>query len=156
VASIDKQVPMYQVRTMEELSYSAIAQPRFQMLLLGSFAAIALLLTVVGLYGILAYSVIQRTREIGVRLALGASRGVVLTMVLKRAMQLVAAGLIIGLAGAAGEGYLLQTMLYGVHPNHVLLVGIACCLIVLTSMIAAYLPARRAASVDVVHALRTE
>lgn len=156
VASIDKQVPMYQARTMEELSYSAIAQPRFQMLLLGSFAAIALLLTVVGLYGILAYSVIQRTREIGVRMALGASRGAVLAMVLKRAVQLVTAGLVIGLAGAAAESYLLQTMLYGVHPNNALLLALACCLIVLTSMIAAYLPARRAASVDVVHALRTE
>ena len=156
VAALDQQIPMYRVRTMEELSASAIAEPRFQMVLLGSFAIIALLLTVVGLYGILAYSVIQRTREIGVRMALGATRGGVLGMVLKRATKLVIAGLFIGLAGAAGESYLLQTMLYGVHPNLVLLLAVACSLIALTSLTAAYLPARRAASVDVVNALRTE
>jgi putative ABC transport system permease protein len=156
VASLGKQVPMYQVRTMEELSSAAIAQPRFQMLLLGSFAAVALLLTVVGLYGILAYSVIQRTREIGVRMALGATRSAVLAMVLKHAIRLVLAGLVIGLAGAAGEGYLLQAMLYGIRPNNLLLLLLACSVIIFTSLMAAYLPARRAASVDVMHALRAE
>ena len=156
VSSLDKQVPMYRVRTLEELSASAITAPRFQMFLLGSFALIALLLTVVGLYGILAYSVIQRTREIGVRMALGATRATVLNMVLKRATLLVFAGLLIGLAGAAGEGYLLQTMTYGVHPNNLLLLAVACGLIVVNGLLAAYLPAKRAASVDVVDALRSE
>ncbi|SRR6266566_3096441 len=156
VASMDKQIPMYRVRTMEELSSSAIGAPRFLTLLVTGFAAIALLLTVLGVYGLLAYSVIQRTREIGVRMALGATRGGVLTMVLKRAMQLVIMGLIIGLAGAAGESYLVQSMLYGVHPDNVLLVAAACCLILLTSLVAAYLPARRAAAVDPIQALRSE
>jgi ABC-type antimicrobial peptide transport system permease subunit len=156
VAAMDRQIPVYHVRTMEDLSSSAIAQPRFQMLLLASFAVIALLLTLIGLYGILAYSVIQRTREIGVRMALGATRGGVLGMVLKRALQFVAFGLVIGLPGVTGEKYLLQSMFYGVRPNASVLVGVACGLIVLTGLMAAYLPARRAASVDVVTALRTE
>lgn len=156
VASLDKQIPMYRVRTLEELSSSAIAEPRFQMFLLGSFALIAILLTVVGLYGILAYSVIRRTREIGVRMALGASRAVVLRMVLRRATLLVAAGLLVGLAGAAAEGYLLQSMLYGVRPNSALTLSVSCGLIVLSGLLAAYLPARRAASVDIVDALRSE
>jgi predicted permease len=156
VASLDKQIPMYRVRTLEELSSSAIAEPRFQMFLLGSFAVIALSLTVTGLYGILAYSVIQRTREIGVRMALGATRGGVLNMVLRRAMLLVAAGLFVGLAGVIAEENLLQSMLYGVRPNNLFLLIVACGLIVLSGFLAAYFPARRAASVDVVQALRSE
>jgi putative ABC transport system permease protein len=156
ISSLDKQIPMYQVRTMEELSSAAIDEPRFQMFLLGIFAVIALLLTVVGLYGILAYSVIKRTREIGVRIALGATRSAILTMVLKHAMRLVFLGLVIGLTGVALEGYLLQSMLYGIRPSDPLLLLLACCVIVITTMIAAYLPARRAASVDAMRALRTE
>jgi ABC-type antimicrobial peptide transport system permease subunit len=89
-------------------------------------------------------------------MALGATRGGVLGMVLKRALQFVALGLVIGLPGVTGEKYLLQSMFYGVRPNALGLVGVACGLIVLTGLMAAYLPARRAASVDVVSALRTE
>jgi predicted permease len=159
VSSLDRQIPVYQVRTMDELSAAAIASPRFLMLLLGSFAAIALLLVLIGLYGILAYSVNRRIPEIGMRMALGASRGVVLTMVLGRAMRLVLAGLLLGLAGAVGESYLLQTMLYGVfgvRPDRPGLLFLACGAILIASVMAAYLPARRAASVDVMQALRTE
>ena len=156
VASMDKQIPMYRVRTMEEMSAFAMAQPRFQMLLLSAFAVIALALTVLGLYGILAYSVVQRTREIGVRMALGASRRGVLGMVLKRAMQLVVAGVCLGLAGATAEGYFLQSMLYGVRPDNIFLVSVASALMVCTGLLAAWLPAHRAASINVVTALRTE
>jgi predicted permease len=156
LASMDRQVPMYRVRTMEEMSTFAMGQPRFQMLLLSTFAVIAIVLTVLGLYGILAYSVVQRTREIGLRMALGATRAGVLGMVLNRAMQLVALGLLLGVAGAAGESYLLESMLYGVRPNNVLLLALACVLVIFTTLVAAWLPARRAASVDVVRALRTE
>ncbi len=156
VASLDKQVPMFEVTTMDDLLSSAIAQPRFHMLLLGSFAAIALLLTVVGLYGVMAYSVMQRTREIGVRIAIGADRGMVLGMVLKQAMSLVLIGLVVGLAGAFASGQLLTKMLYGVAPRNPALLAIACSLIAATGAIAAYLPALRAASVDPVQALRSE
>ncbi|MGA8026546.1 MAG: ABC transporter permease [Bryobacteraceae bacterium] len=156
VASLDPQVPMFEVSTMDDLLSSAIASPRFHMLLLGSFAGIALLLTVVGLYGVMAYSVLQRTREIGVRIAIGADRGMVLGMVLKQAMTLVFIGLVIGLAGAIAADRLLTKMLYGVTPHNPALLAIACCLIAATGVIAGYLPALRASSVDPVEALRSE
>jgi putative ABC transport system permease protein len=156
VASLEKQAPVYEVLSMEDISATAIAPHRFLTLLFGSFAAIALLLTVVGLYGVMAYSVVKRTREIGVRIALGATRTVVLGMVLREAMILVAAGLVLGLAGAVGGGHLLQKMLYGVSAGDPLLLLIACGTTTLTSLIAAYLPALRAASVDPLHALRVE
>jgi putative ABC transport system permease protein len=156
VMSLEPQAPVYEVREMEDLASAAIARPRFQMLLLGSFAGIALLLTVVGLYGVLAYSVMKRTREIGVRIALGASRSMVLGMVLREAMILLVAGLALGVAGAAASGHLLEKMLYGITPRNPLLLIVACCTITVTSLIAAYLPALRAASVDPLQALRVE
>jgi putative ABC transport system permease protein len=156
VASIDKEIPIYDVLPMEDLLGESIAGPRFQMLLLASFAAIALLLTLVGLYGVLSYSVLKRTREIGVRVALGASRRTVLGLVLKQAILLVAAGVALGLAGAFAAGRVLTSMLFGVTPRNPLLLAIACCAITLTAGFAAYLPARRAASIDPMQALRNE
>jgi putative ABC transport system permease protein len=156
VASLEKQAPVYEVRLMEDVAATAIAPLRFLMLLFGSFAAIALLLTAVGLYGVMAYSVMKRTREIGVRMALGATRPAVLGMVLREAMILVVCGLAIGLAGAATSGQLLQKVLYGVNAGNPLLLVIACGTVTLTSLIAAYLPAMRAASVDAIQALRVE
>jgi putative ABC transport system permease protein len=156
VAELDKQLPIYDVRTLEGILSKGVAGPRFQMLLLGSFAAISLLLTVVGLYGVVGYSVVRRTREIGVRIALGASRDVVLGMVLKKAMLLVFLGVATGLAGAFAGGELIRKMLYGVGPRNPLLLGIACAVVTLTATLAAYLPARRAASIDPMEALRSE
>jgi putative ABC transport system permease protein len=156
VASIDKEIPIYDVQPMDDLLGAGIARPRFQMLLLASFAGIALLLTVVGLYGVLSYSVLKRTREIGVRVALGASRRMVLGLVLKQAMLLVAVGLVLGLAGAFAAGQFLTNMLYGVSPRNPLLLALACCAITLTAGLAAYLPARCAASIDPMQALRNE
>ena len=156
VASIDKEVPIYDVQPMEDLLAISIARPRFQMLLLASFAGIALLLTVVGLYGVLAYSVSKRTREIGVRVALGASRMMVQRMVLGQALLLVAAGVVLGLAGAFAASHVLTNMLYGVSPRNPLLLAIACCAITVTAGLAAFLPARRAASIDPMQALRNE
>jgi putative ABC transport system permease protein len=156
VASIDEEVPIYDVQPFEELLGAGIARPRFQMLLLASFAGIALLLTVVGLYGVLAYSVSKRTREIGVRVALGASRIMVQRMVLQQALLLVAAGVALGLAGAFATGQVLTNMLYGVSPRNPLLLATACFAITLTAALAAFLPARRAASIDPMQALRSE
>jgi putative ABC transport system permease protein len=141
---------------MEDLLGEGIARPRFQMMLFASFAGIALLLTVIGLYGVLAYSVLKRTREIGVRVALGASRQMVLGMVLKHAMLLVAAGVVLGLAAAFAAGKVLANMLYGISPRNPLLLAIACCSITVTAGLAAYLPARRAALIDPMQALRNE
>jgi putative ABC transport system permease protein len=156
IAAVDKEVPVYEIQTMDEILAAGIAGPRFQMLLLASFAAIALLLTVVGLYGVLTYSVLQRTREIGVRVALGASRNMVLSMILKHALVLVAAGVALGLAGAIACGRVLGNMLYGTSPRNPLLLAAACFLIILTAAAAAYLPARHAASIDPMQALRNE
>jgi putative ABC transport system permease protein len=156
VASLDKQLPVYDVRTLEALLAAGVARPRFQMLLLGSFAAIALLLTVTGLYGLLAYGVARRTREIGLRVALGASRGEMLVMVFKKAMVLVLIGIAIGLAGAVAGGQLLRIALYGISPNNPLLLSVACVVVLFTAAVASYLPARRAASIDPMQALRNE
>jgi putative ABC transport system permease protein len=125
-------------------------------LLLGCFAGIALLLTIVGLYGVVAYSVTRRTREIGLRMALGAARSHVLVMVLKQALLLVLIGLVLGLGGALAGGQLLQGMLYGVKPINPLVLAAACGLIGLAGALAAYLPARRATKVDPMVALRYE
>jgi putative ABC transport system permease protein len=156
LASLDKQVPMYEVRTGQELSATAIARPRFQMVLMGSFAVFALLLTVVGLYGVLSYAVARRRREIGLRMALGAGRGEILALILRDAMRLVAAGLALGLAGAAAGGRLLESMVYGIQPGDPVFLAAACGAMVITSVAAAYVPAKQAAAVDPMQSLRSE
>ncbi len=154
--SLDRQAAMYRVRTGEERAMTAISRPRFHMVLMGTFAGIALLLTMFGLYGVLAYAVALRRREIGVRIALGAGRRAVLGLVLGDAMRLVAMGVAFGLAGAAACARLLDSMLYGVRPGDPAIVAGACCVLVLTSLAAAYFPAANAASVDPMRALRSE
>ena len=154
--SMDREVPMHDVRTGEELSAAAITAPRLLTVLMGTFAGIALLLTIVGLYGVLSYAVARRRREIGVRIALGATRKGVLGMVLKEAMQLVIAGLVLGLAGAVGAQRLLESIAFGIRPGDPIFLVVACSAMIITSLAAAYLPAARAASVDPMQALRTE
>jgi ABC-type antimicrobial peptide transport system permease subunit len=156
VASIDGQAPGFDVQTLDEALSAGVAGPRFRTLLLGSFALIALVLTAVGLYGILAYAVLRRTREIGVRMALGAPRASVVGMVLKEALIVVAVGLSIGLVGAVAGNRLAATMVYGAGAPQAVMLAAACCVILVTAGLAAYVPARRAASIDPVRALRTE
>jgi ABC-type antimicrobial peptide transport system permease subunit len=154
VASMDPDIPVTDVHTMRDLIGLQLAAPRFATVLLSAFAVLALVLTVVGLYGVMAYSVARRTREIGVRLALGAQRGTVLTMVLRQAAMLVAIGMALGLAATLAATPVLQSMLYGTGArNPVVLAGV-CALVALTALVAAYLPALRAASVDPMRALR--
>ena len=156
VASLDKQLPIYDLRTADDLLARGVVGPRFQMLLLGSFAGIALLLTAIGLYGVLASSVVTRTREMGVRMALGATRQQVIAIVLTRAMRLLLLSLSIGVAGAFAGNQLLSAMLYGVAPHNPLLIATACVVLTITAATAACLPARRAASIDPIRALRAE
>jgi len=156
MAALDSNVPVFQIRTMDSLLSTQVTGPRFHAVLLGCFAGMALLLTVVGLYGLMAYSVAQRTHEIGVRLALGASRSAVLSMVLKRAVALTAAGLGLGFAGSLATVRLLRSMLFRVSPLDPRVLGLSCLLIAATPLLAAYLPARRAAKVDPMTALRYE
>jgi predicted permease len=156
VTSIDRDIPVTDVHTMTDLIGMQLAQPRFAMVLLGAFAGLALVLTVVGLYGVLAYSVARRTREIGVRLALGAERGAVLQMVLRQAGVLVLAGMATGVTATVASASVLRTMLYGTESrNPVVLTGV-CGVVALAGLVAAWLPARRAASVDPMRALRAE
>lgn len=156
MSALDPLVPVFQVRTMEELLSSQVTEPRFHTLLLSCFAGIALLLTMVGLYGVMAYSVTRRTREIGVRIALGASRSTVLSMVLKQALVLLATGLVLGLASSIAADRLMQGMLFGVSSVNPAILSLSGLLVASTGVLAAYLPARRAAAMDPMTALRYE
>ena len=124
--------------------------------LVGGFAALALLLSVVGLYGVIAYSVSQRTREIGVRIALGAQRGMVYQLILKQAVQLIVLGLIIGLAGSIAAGTLLRNLLFGTQAWDAFTLAAVVVVLGTSAVAASYLPARRAASVNPLEALRAE
>jgi putative ABC transport system permease protein len=156
VASIDKQLPVYDIRTGEHILSSGVAVPRFLMLLLASFAVIGLLLTAVGLYGVMSYDVVQRTREIGIRMALGASQWSVRSLVLRRATRLVAAGVVFGVGGAVASGRALRAVLFGVGPWDPSLYVVAITVVVGAALLATYPPVRRATSVDPTRALRSE
>jgi predicted permease len=156
VASLDQQVPVYDVRTIQDLLSAQTADPRLHGILLSIFAGLALVLTIVGLYGAMAYSVARRTRDIGIQMALGANRDKVALTVLRQALSLVLLGIAIGLSGALFGTALLSNMLYGVTARNPWAFLIACCVMAATGAVAAYIPARRAASIDPMQALRSE
>jgi putative ABC transport system permease protein len=156
VSEMDKDIPVTQVRTMDELMFSQLSQPRFATILLSTFAGLAIVLTIVGLYGVMTYAVTRRTREIGVRMALGAERGAVLAMVLRDAAILLGAGIVIGIAASLASASVLQDMLYGTAPRNPVVLSLVCAAVALAGIAAAYLPARRAAKVDPMVALRYE
>jgi putative ABC transport system permease protein len=156
VAAVDPDQPLVEVQRADALIDSAVATPRFRTLLMGGFGTTALLLAVVGLYGVLAYSVSQRTKEIGVRMALGASRGSVLGLVLRQGFPLVGMGVAIGLVGAIASSRILESMLFGVGARD-LAVFVSVPLVLSTVAVAAMLvPARRATQVDPVRTLGEE
>ncbi len=156
VSAMDKDIPITQVRTMRELMSSELSQPRFATILLSTFALLALVLTIVGLYGVMTYSVARRTREIGVRMALGAQRGAVLAMVLRDAAILLGAGIVIGTVAALISMSVLQDMLYGTGARNPMVLTLVCMAVAVTGLAAAYIPAFRAAKVDPMVALRYE
>ena len=156
VADLDKDLPIVNVRTMDELMTEAVAPPRFRTILVSMFALVGLLLAATGIYGVMAYTVTERTHELGVRIALGADRRDVLRMVLGEAAWLAACGVGLGLAGAFGATRLIQNLLFGVRPTDAGTFGGIAALLVATALIASYVPARRATRVDPMVALRYE
>jgi putative ABC transport system permease protein len=156
LAELDPMVPMYGIKTGDERAAVAVAVPRFLMTLMASFAGIALVLTAVGLYGVLSYTVARRRREIGVRIALGAGRRAVIGLVMREAMALVIAGLVIGAVLASLTARLLERVLFGVRPGDPRVLVAGCVVLVIAGLTAAYLPASRAASVNPMQALRAE
>jgi len=149
-------LPIESTVTMDEALAASVAQPRFRMVLLVLFAMAATLIATCGIYGLMAYAVTQRRREIGVRMALGADRRDVLRLVLTRALRIVVAGVIVGLAGAAGVTRVLQTFLFGVTPTDPIVFTIVTLLLMAVGLMAAWLPARRATRIDPCVALRAE
>ena len=149
-------LPIESAVTMDEAVAASVAQPRFRMVLLALFALAATLIAACGLYGLMAYAVAQRRREIGVRMALGAEPRDVLRLVLTRALRIVATGLIVGLAGAAGVTRVLQRFLFGVTPTDPIVFAAVTFLLMTVGLVAAWVPARRATRIDPCAALRAE
>jgi putative ABC transport system permease protein len=141
---------------MDQVKEEALGEDRYTMVLFASFAAVALLLAGVGIYGLMAYAVAQRTQEIGLRLALGAGKRGVIWLILKEASLLAAVGLGIGFAGSVLVGRTMQTTLYGVAAMDFAMIVSVAVILFFTALLASYLPARRAASIDPMQALRTD
>lgn len=152
---LEPDVPI-QIATMDSLVSTSLAQRRFVMMLLGGFSLTALLLAVVGIYGVVSYSVARRTREMGIRMALGADGGSVRAMVVKGAMSMVAGGLLMGVLGALGLTRVLSSLLYQVSPRDPLTLGGAVILLAGAALVASWLPARAGTRVDPMVSLRTE
>jgi putative ABC transport system permease protein len=156
VRSMDASLPLYGVESMDQYVGASVAQPRFSMLLLAIFAGLALALTAVGIYGVMAYAVSQRTHEIGIRLALGAQQGDVMRLVLGYGVKLALAGVAVGIAAALALTRLLSSALYAVSPHDPLTFVAVALALMLVALAACYIPARRAMRVDPMIALRYE
>jgi hypothetical protein len=156
VHSVDPQIALAEPRTLEEIKSRNLGADRFIMTLLGTFAFIALLLAAVGIYGVIAFTVAQREHEIGLRIALGASRSNVMTLVLREAIILACVGLGIGLVGAFFIGRALHSAVYGVGSIDFAAIAAVSLVLLSASLIASWIPARRAAQVEPMQALRIE
>jgi len=156
VLDLDSSLTADNIRTMEDRLYGSVAEPRFYAVLIGVFAAIALILASVGIYGVLAYSVSQRTREIGIRMALGAERQNVLRLILGQGLILTTIGIVAGLAGAFAVTRYLESMLFGLTALDPTVFVAVTVILTLTAVTACYVPARRATRVDPIVALRYE
>src|ERR1051326_1986521 len=156
VNEVDKSVPVSQVNTMDHVVSESITQPRFNLFLLGLFGTVAMLLSAAGIYGVTAYTVTQRTHELGIRLALGAQVGDVLKMILGQGMAVIGVGLVLGLVAAFWLMRLLRSLLFGVGENDLLTFVAITFVLLIVALIACYIPARRATKVDPLEALRAE
>ncbi len=156
VSSMDPEVPVFNVLTMEEYISASVAQPRFNTTLLSIFAAVALVLTIIGLYGVMSYSVAQRTNEIGIRMALGAQTRDVIRLIVKQGVRMVLMGLALGIGGALILTRLLSKLLFGVTTKDPATFVAIVALLSFVTLLACYLPAWRATKVDPLEALRCE
>ena len=156
VREMDPTLPIVSMRTMDEVFAESVARPRFLMQLLSIFAALALLLAAVGTYGILSYSVTERRHEIGIRMALGASRESVLRLVMTQGLRLTLAGLVLGVAGALALTRVMRTLLFNVKPSDPLTIVAVAAFIAAVAAAACFVPARRATQVDPMRVLRQE
>lgn len=156
VHTVDSQIALAEPRTLDDIKSMSLADDRFTMKLYVAFACVALVLAGVGIYGVMGFTVAQREHELGLRMALGASRGNVVKLVLKEAMTLASIGLGLGIVGAYFVGRAMKSTLYGVGSiDYGAIVAVALVLLA-ASLLASWLPARRAAAVEPMHALRTE
>ena len=156
VHSVDSEIALANLLTMDQVREESLGEDRYTMILFAGFAAVALLLAAVGIYGLMAFAVSQRTQEIGLRLALGSGKARVIWLILKEASLLAAVGLGIGLVGSIFVGRTMRTTLYGVAALDFAVILSVAVLLFCTALLASYLPARRAASIDPMHALRTD
>ena len=156
VATIDRDQPVSSLMTMDQRISDSVAPRRFNMFILGLFAALALLLAAIGIYGIMAFSVVQRTHEIGVRMALGASGSDVLKLVLRNGVTLALIGIVVGLVAAFAATRVLSSLLYEVSATDPVIFVIDAVLLAIAALLACYIPARRATKVDPLVALRYE
>jgi putative ABC transport system permease protein len=156
VWSVDKEQPISDIKTMDQVLSTSLAQRRFNMALLGGFAAVALVLAAVGIYGVMSYSVTQRTREIGIRMALGAGRRDILELVMGRGLLLTLLGVTVGLAGAFFLTRVMESLLYGVSVHDPITFAVISLLLMGVALGACFVPARRATRVDPMVALRYE
>src|SRR5262249_35119251 len=156
VHSLDPDLPVAHIATMEDRLSESVKPRQAQTVLLGVFAALALSMAVVGIYGVMAYSVSGRSRELGIRMALGADAGTVRNLVLREGLRWTALGTGIGLAGAVALAGVLSSLLYGVAPRDPLTLAEVTALLMTVAMLACYLPARRARRLDAMRTLRAE
>jgi putative ABC transport system permease protein len=156
VYDVNKDQPLTDIKTLEQIKSESMVGDRLRSLLLGVFAGIALLLSAVGIYGVISYSVAQRTGEIGIRAALGAGRGNLLSLILRNGILMTGTGLVIGFLGALGLTRLLATLLFGVEPWDPLTITSVAGILSCVGLLACYVPARRATKVDPAVALRYE
>jgi putative ABC transport system permease protein len=156
VASIDPDLPVFDVRSLEAIAADAVASERFAVLLFGLFAALALALSVVGIYGVLAYTVAHRLPELGVRVALGARPAQLLQMVLAQGARMAAIGIVLGAGISIVASRWIRGMLFGVQPFDLVTLGAVAVLFGVVALVACVVPARRAAGVDPLTAIRND
>jgi ABC-type antimicrobial peptide transport system permease subunit len=153
VSEVDANVPLDQIETMQQIVSGSVGQSRFRAALLAMFALLALFVASIGLYGVMSYLVTQRIREFGIRMAVGASRGAVLRLVLGQAVKLLSMGICLGLVGAAILARLIASLLFGVAPFDAATIAGVSVLLAVVALVACYIPAQRAANADPMESL---